>query len=147
LSSLFLLLYIVYRKKKGRIYKAWQPDSSLSGIVINNTNTLNMIRLFLKLCKCFGTIKYKNDYQLYMSFYNNAFSHLSTCPNCGSPTFSFHKDGNYDRNFICREDGKTICHIIQVHCVECDSCGHSHALLPSVIIPHSSFGLHFVITL
>lgn len=106
-----------------------------------------MIRVFNKICKCFRKIKNKNDYQLYMSFYNNNDNYINKCPCCGSPSTSFHKDGSYNRDFICREEGTTICHRIKVKCMECDSCGHSHALLPSVVLPHSSFGFHFVICL
>ena len=38
-------------------------------------------------------------------------------------------------------------HRVTISCVECSSCGRSHALLPSVIIPYSSYSIQFVVSL
>ncbi len=70
---------------------------------------------------------------------------LSTCPTCGAPATAFHKDGSYKRDFICYEEGAPVYHKIVVHCVECSSCGHSHALEPSVIVPYSSYSIGFLL--
>lgn len=75
------------------------------------------------------------------------FCEVKACPCCGAPSSQLHKDGNYQRSLVCYEHGKVIPHTIVIACVECSSCGHSHALLPSMIIPYSSFSLKFILSL
>jgi len=65
------------------------------------------------------------------------------CPCAGNYTGY----GSYTRSLICYTNGKVEGHLIFVARVECISCGHTHALLPSVIIPYSPFSFHFVISL
>lgn len=101
----------------------------------------------MKLCKCFQSIKHHDDYQTYVDFCHSVVqSELPACPDCAGPSGSFHKDGTYERNLICYEDGRPVCHEVTVRCMEC-SCGRSHALLPSVVVPYSSFSLRFIVCL
>lgn len=78
---------------------------------------------------------------------NNLLAETSSCPSCGAPKETFHKDGHYERDFICYEAGTPVYHRITIYCVECSSCGHSHALEPSVIVPYSSFSLTFLMNI
>ena len=66
------------------------------------------------------------------------------CPNCGAPAETLHKDGNYHRDFICYQDNAPCYTRIAISCVECASCGCSHALEPSVIVPYCSYSLGFL---
>lgn len=59
---------------------------------------------------------------------DNLLAETGSCPFCGAPMAAFHKDGHYERDFICYEAGTPVYHRITIHCVECSSCGHSHAL-------------------
>lgn len=57
---------------------------------------------------------------------------LTVCPVCGAPADIFHKDGHYERDFICYEQDKPVYHRITICCVECSSCDRSHAIEPSI---------------
>jgi hypothetical protein len=107
-----------------------------------------MIRLFLTLCKCFKYIKKNNDYELYVSYTENACIETFSCP---FPTCSakekFNNDGSYNRTLICYTNNSVSRYDITIPMVKCSSCGHSHALLAPVIIPYSPFSFHFVISL
>lgn len=107
-----------------------------------------MIRLFLDLCKCFQKIKNNNDYEIYLAYKNNAAPEVVPCPftSC-SATGNYHGCGSYSRMLICYHEGHVERCEITAERVECVSCGHSHALLPPVIIPYSPFSFHFVISL
>ena len=69
---------------------------------------------------------------------------IKSCPVCGAPGHSFHKDGFYQRDFVCYEKEQPVYHRITVFCAECSSCGHSHALQLSVIVPYSSYSIGFL---
>ncbi len=105
-----------------------------------------MIRLFLNLCKCFQIIKYNNDYQIYLSYTDNASPDIILCPSCGAKG-NYHGCGSYTRTLICYTSGHLERYEITVTRIECASCGHSHAILAPVIIPYSPFSFHFVISL
>lgn len=106
-----------------------------------------MIKKSVELCKCFHKFNKENEFQLYttLKFENNLIS--SACPSCGAPAWAFHKDGHYKRQFICYQDNKVVYHEIMITCVECSSCGHSHAILPNYIIPYSSYSIGFIVNL
>lgn len=106
-----------------------------------------MIRLFLKLCKTFHEIKNKNELQIYELLAKPVADPSEVCPTCGAPASSFHKDGSYERDFIFLNKGIPSYHKIKVYCVECNSCGHAHALEPAMIVPYSSFRFGFLVTL
>lgn len=107
-----------------------------------------MIRLFLALCKCFQMTKDDDDYQLYLSYTDNALSDTISCPfpSCAS-SGHYHGDGCYTRLLVCYTNACVERHDIPIPRIECTSCGHSHALLAPVIIPYSPFSFHFVISL
>lgn len=106
-----------------------------------------MIRLFLHVCKCFHKIKNLSETDGYQILSRQIYDNLKRCPHCGAPSSKFHKDGEYLRNFVSYEHNKVVSCTITVKCVECSSCGHSHALLPSMIIPYSSFSVKFILAL
>ena len=68
------------------------------------------------------------------------------CPLCGSkhPTWSYHD--SYQRYLISYENGRTITYTIDITRIICSSCEHAHAILPEIIIPHSSYSLTFVLS-
>lgn len=107
-----------------------------------------MIRLFFVLCKCFRMIKKNNDYEIYCSYTDNAWKDAVSCPfpTCHAKGH-FHNDGTYERLLVCYTDFQVVRYQIPIHMIECDSCGHSHALLAPVMIPYSPFSFHFVISL
>ncbi len=72
------------------------------------------------------------------------YDELTVCPVCGAPAGAFHKDGHYQRDFICYEQDNPLYHRITIYCVECSSCNHSHAMEPSIIVPYSPYSLGFL---
>lgn len=118
--------------------------------VICNKTTLHMpmIRLFLNLCKCFHVTKSNDDYQIYISYTDNALPDTISCPSpsCGQEG-NYYDCGSYTRLFICYTNACVERYEITIPRIECVSCGHSHALLAPVIIPYSPFSFHFVISL
>lgn len=75
------------------------------------------------------------------------YSELKHCPICHAPVEAFHKDGSYERHFISYEKEAVASYRITIQCVECSSCGHSHALEPSVIVPYCSYSIGFLLHL
>jgi len=66
------------------------------------------------------------------------------CPTCGAKHLcSFHS--SYNRDMIVIENNSVICHNVSIPRVICSSCGHTHALLPDVLIPYGSYSLLFIL--
>lgn len=105
-----------------------------------------MIRLFLNLCKYFQLTKSNNDHQICLSYTDNANVDIIPCPYC-SAMGNYHGCGSYTRPLICYTSGHVERHEITVTRIECVSCERSHAILAPVIIPHSPFSFHFIISL
>jgi len=92
--------------------------------------------------------KKNDDYLAWQLYCENALMDQCPCayPDCPS-TGRYTSAGSYTRSLICYSDEKIENHTICVKRLECSSCGHTHALLPSVVIPYSPFSFHFVISL
>jgi hypothetical protein len=107
-----------------------------------------MIRLFFALCKCFHLTKNNDDFEIYRSYTDNTLSDAIPCPfsYCGQKG-NYHDDGCYMRLLVCYTNARVERYEITIPRIECNSCGHSHALLAPVIIPYSPFSFHFVISL
>lgn len=111
---------------------------------------ITMIRLFLYLCKAFHKLKHFDDFQIYVRLTEDGPSFLSdapACPSCGASKDRYCLNGSYLRQFVCYTNGSPCDHQISVRSLKCLSCRHSHALLPSVIVPYSSYSLGFLISL
>lgn len=67
-----------------------------------------------------------------------------TCPWCGSKGNCV-SHGSYMRSMADLTYGKTAYGEICVLRLRCTSCGHTHAILPDVIIPYSVYGLFFIL--
>lgn len=69
---------------------------------------------------------------------------LDTCPWCGAKgDCSVH--AYYGRGITDFIGGQPARHDITVTRVMCGSCGHTHAILPDIIIPYSGYGLFFIL--
>lgn len=60
------------------------------------------------------------------------------CPNCNTSDFIV-SNGYYQRHFVTYKDDTPCDNLISIHCVHCTSCEHSNALLPTNLIPYSSY--------
>lgn len=109
-----------------------------------------MIRLFLAIGKCYKNINKISTYEFCQNLCRSVEKHAAKgemkCSN-GCKGRSFHKDGTYQRKLVCYENNEVVIHEITVACVECKECGRTHAVLPSIVIPHSQFSIQFAVQL
>lgn len=101
-----------------------------------------MIRKFSILCKL-NFIK-DSDLSIFHSIYNDFSVHQKVCPFCHAK-HSCSKHDTYQRDFIVLEAGKPVLHKISITRVICSSCGHTHAILPDILIPYGSYSLFFIL--
>lgn len=100
-----------------------------------------MIRAFTLLCKL-------NSYKLSDKvLFDISMAHLDlvhqTCPCCGSA--SNHRIYSvYDRCMITFDHGARKDYIVSIPRIKCN-CGHTHAVLPDVLIPYGSYSLRFIL--
>ena len=69
-----------------------------------------------------------------------------TCPTCGS-IGQFRIFYSYERSLITISEGKREEKSISVSRFLCESCNHTHALLPDILIPYGSYSLRFILTI
>jgi len=146
------LLYFVIKKRKVLQF----GDSNLSLNFIHllcrhspSYRTLIMIRLFVHLCKEFHEIKSikMNDYDL-LKKVCLVCPEPTPCPNCKAPANSYKKNGGYHRHFVYLNDANSVVDTdLYIRDLRCKSCGKTHALLNSLVIPYSSFSIGFIISI
>ena len=68
------------------------------------------------------------------------------CPFCGAknPNWAYHD--SYTRYLIGFENNTPITHTIDITRIICSSCQHPHAILPEIIVPHSSYSLTYILS-
>ena len=103
----------------------------------------NMIREFTVFCKL-NYIKL-TALQLYEQFMDNFRIEDCVCPTCGAKHTCCYHD-SYERYLISYQPGKPIYDHISTLRVNCESCGHTHAILPEAIIPYRSYSILFILT-
>lgn len=100
-----------------------------------------MVRAFTLLCKL-------NSYKLSdKSLFDITMAHIDlvhqTCPVCGSTSnHSIHS--SYERNLITFDNGTRNDYIVTIPRIKCN-CGHTHAILPDILIPYGSYSLRFIL--
>lgn len=67
------------------------------------------------------------------------------CPCCGAKG-CLKEFGHYDRYLIELEKGEPAVREAEAARYRCTSCGHTHALLSSSLIPYRSYSLRFILT-
>ena len=91
-----------------------------------------MIRIFNLFCKL-KEIKISDQ-----EWFDQAFRRLSlpeqSCPYCHSKGNLIPHD-SYFRYMVSLKDNRPVTVILRVRAVKCTSCGHTHALLPEMLIP------------
>ncbi len=100
------------------------------------------VRAFLLLCKLNS---YKlSDKALFDAFMSKIdLSHMA-CPSCGSKGRHI-LYSSYERSMISLEEGERRDLVVTIPRIRC-SCGHTHAVLPDVLIPYGSYSLRFILT-
>ena len=111
-------------------------------LISNHLITITMIRKNALLCKLIR-IKTSSKF-IFDSCMNNYQPQTEICPICKS-------QGNcrihayYNRSVIDFRYGQKVKSSLCVKRLICDSCGHTHAVLPDVLIPYSSYSLMFIL--
>ena len=67
------------------------------------------------------------------------------CPYCNSKGQMILHD-TYSRYMITIKGNRIESVLLRIPRVKCTSCGHTHAVLPEMLIPYSSYSLRFVLT-
>jgi len=68
------------------------------------------------------------------------------CPFCGAKHPHWSEFASYERYLVSFEKGLPVTYRIVVSRIICSSCGHTHAILPEIIIPYGSYSLIFILT-
>jgi len=107
------------------------------------TNHKIMIREFTVFCKL--NLISLSTLQIFEEFLDNFRIEDCVCPICGAKhACSYHDD--YERCLISYESRKTVYSPVNVPRGICESCGHTHAILPEIIIPYRSYSILFILT-
>lgn len=101
-----------------------------------------MIRLFSVFCKL-NDIKY-SDKKWFETALKSAPKAGRRCPHC-SAKGCLRSFGRYNRYLVEWDGHSQITGILSVPRFICDSCGHTHAILPSCIVPYRSYSLRFLL--
>jgi len=102
-----------------------------------------MIRVFDAFGKSFFSCN--SDLTRLYTFYDHLNIHLLICPYCKAK-FNCTFFSSYTRNMITFENGLNTCHTVSITRVICNSCNHTHAILPNHLIPFGSYTLSFILT-
>lgn len=101
-----------------------------------------MIRLFYVLCKL-NQVRF-SDRQWFEWESGKMMPWGQSCPACGAKG-CMERFGHYERYLVGWGDEGVISQTITVERHRCASCGHTHAILPSCLIPYKSYSLRFVL--
>jgi hypothetical protein len=105
-----------------------------------------MIRLFSQLCKLFKQNSLKNEITAFNHYVNSVNINTLICPFCGAK-HALSPFGSYKRHLVTYDNNTAKDNIITILRYICSSCGRTHAILPSVIIPYMSFSFNFTISI
>lgn len=101
-----------------------------------------MIRPFLIFCKL-NQIPF-SDRQWFKREAESLNHTDGICPVCHAKA-CLSPFASYIRYLVEWEDGLAVTHEVTVQRYQCGSCGHTHALLSSALVPYSSYSLRFIL--
>ena len=105
-----------------------------------------MIRLFSQLCKCYKQISSENEINIFNEHMKTICLEALVCPICGAK-HALSPFASYKRHLVTYDISQAHDNIIIISRYICSSCEHTHALLPSVIVPYMSFSFKFTISI
>ena len=101
-----------------------------------------MIRNFTILCKF--NLKNISDSKLFSDSLASFCPSTAVCPFCfAKGCLSYH--ASYSRDLIGMDKGSLFSSKVSIPRVVCSSCGHTHAILPDILIPYGSYSLTFIL--
>ena len=105
-----------------------------------------MIRLFSQLCKCYKQISFKNEINIFDEHMKTLNIEVLVCPFCGAK-HSLSSFASYKRHLVTYDNNTAQDNILTILRYICSSCEHTHALLPSIIVPYMSFSFKFTVSI
>lgn len=102
-----------------------------------------MIRLFTVFCKP-NKISFSDKQWLEKDLDGFRPDSSSACPFCGAKGCQ-EEFAHYDRYLIELQKGEPVTHRVEISRYRCSSCGHTHALLSSGLVPYRSYSLRFIL--
>ena len=145
-SGAYFMLIIKTRERKRENPNRPKQSFPFKIRVKNSYKTTIMIRLFSQLCKCFKQISFENEINIFDEHMKTLNIEVLVCPFCGAKR-ALSSFASYKRHLVTYDNNTAQDNIIIIHRYICSSCGHTHALLPSVIVPYISFGFKFTVYL
>lgn len=130
--------------KKEEAPSRQRPASSplMSSVTENRERPcIPMIRLFSLFCKL-NDIKF-SDKKWFETALKYAPQAGQQCPYCCAKG-CLRAFGHYNRYLVEWDGHRQITGILSVPRFICDFCGHTHAILPSCIVPYRSYSLRFL---
>lgn len=111
-------------------------------LIYSHLITITMIRKNSLFCKL---IRIKTSSKFIFDSYMDAYrSQTELCPICKSRG-NCRIHAYYNRSVIDFTYGHKVKSSLCVQRLVCDSCGHTHAVLPDVLIPYASYSLMFIL--
>ena len=86
-----------------------------------------------------------SDQELYDRAVSNFKPAMQPCPVCKTVGL-FREIDSYERYMISADGSSRVESTLSIHRFQCESCGHTHALLPDILIPYGSYSLRFILT-
>jgi len=105
-----------------------------------------MIRLFSLLCKCFKQISFENEMNIFDKHMKTLVRDDLVCPFCRAK-HALSPFASYKRHLVTYDNNEFHNNIITISRYICSSCGHTHAILPPVIVPYMSLSFKFIISI
>ena len=102
-----------------------------------------MIRLFTIFCKLHQITL--TDRQWFEQDIKSICLPDCSCPFCGA-VGCMDAFACYDRYLVEMDGGIPVTHTIRIKRYRCTSCGHTHAVLPSCLVPYRCYSLRFILT-
>ncbi|MBW9145592.1 hypothetical protein K2F40_16575 [Clostridium sp. CM028] len=140
------MLIIKTRERKRENPRHPKQRSPFKIRVKNSYKTIIMIRLFSQLYKCFNQISFKNEIAAFDKYVSTVNTATLVCPFCGAK-HALSSFDSYKRHLVTYGNNTAQDNTITILRYICSSCGHTHALLPSVIVPYMSFSFKFTVSL
>ena len=148
LTSLGVYFMIIIKTKERKRESPSRPkrNSPFKVRVKNSYKTTIMIRLFSQLCKYFKQTSLNNEIYIFNTYISSIDEDALICPICGAK-HSLSLFATYARHLVTYNNNTAHNNIITILRYICSSCEHTHAILPSVIIPYMSFSFQFTISI
>ena len=144
-AVIYCMLFSLYRRI---IIKKKEPLPARTGSLFHQNTSRRkypdiMIRIFDLFCKL-KDIKI-SDQEWFDQAVRSLDLSVHPCPYCHSKGHLIPHDV-YSRYMVTLKGHRPVTAVLRVPRVKCTSCGHTHALLPEMLIPYSSYSLRFVLT-